>query len=262
MSVLDLLFPSDCAGCGRPGSLGCDRCRASLAGPAAISWPTPSPPGLPPPWAVASYTGECRQLLLAYKERGAVGLGGLLAVPLATSLAAAAGRHDPSVADGTVSDGTVSNGTVSNETVLVVPVPSTRPAVRRRGDDLVLALGRRAATLVRRRGIAIRVVPALRHCRDVADSAGLDAGARAQNLAGALSVRRRLLPALAGREVVVVDDLLTTGVTLTEAARALTEAGATVVGAATIAATRRRGRPDRDDRLGDSGNGATVGWHG
>jgi predicted amidophosphoribosyltransferase len=183
---------------------------------------------------VASYTGSCRQLLLAYKERGAVGLGRLLAVPLATSLTAAVGRRDG--------------------TVLVVPVPSTRSAVRRRGDDLVLALARRAATLVRRRGLAVRVLPALQHCRDVADSAGLDSRARALNLAGALAARRRLRPALVGSQVVIVDDLLTTGATLAEAARALGEARAAVLGAATIAATRRLG--------GHPPDGATVGVHG
>jgi predicted amidophosphoribosyltransferase len=191
---------------------------------------------------VASYSGSCRQLLLAYKERGAVGLGTLLAVPLATSLVAAASRHDG--------------------TVLVVPVPSTQPAVRRRGDDLVLALARRAASLVRRRGLSVRVVPALRHCRDVADSAGLDARARATNLAGAFSVRRRLQPVIAGRPVVVVDDLLTTGVTLAEAARALIEARATVLGAATIAATRRHGRPGPPRPVEGVTQRATVESHG
>ena len=63
---------------------------------------------------------------------------------------------------------------------------------------------------------------------------------RAANLAGSLSVPGRLVALVAGRPVVIVDDVVTTGATLTEAARALRAAGAEVVAAASVAATSRR----------------------
>jgi predicted amidophosphoribosyltransferase len=189
---------------------------------------------------VADYSGACRDLLLAYKERGAVGLGSVLAVPLAEAIRAAA---DPAV----------------SRRVVVVPVPSARAAIKARGDDVVLGLTRRAASRVRRSGGTLRVVSALAHVRSVADSSGLTARERANNLSGAFAVRRKVGEQLIGVEVVIADDLITTGATIAEAARALRECGGVVIGAATVAATRRRGDTGL---LGGDCNGATVGSHG
>lgn len=167
---------------------------------------------------MAEYDGVTRALLLAYKERGAVGL----AAPLGDALFRAATAA--SAARGCV----------------LVPVPSTRESLRRRGDDVVLDLARRARRAGRRSGTATPVVAALRHARPVRDSAGLSAGERRRNLAGAFAATRRGAAVLSGRSVVVVDDLITTGATIAEAARALRQAGALVVGAAAVAATGRR----------------------
>jgi predicted amidophosphoribosyltransferase len=193
---------------------------SALSGPASLTWPSPSPPGLPPPWSVTAYAGPGRDLLLAYKERGAVGLRSTLATPLAAAIRAAA----------------LSGGA---ERFVVVPAPSAARSVRVRGDDVVLTLARRAASMLRREGLSIRVVPALRQGRQVADSAGLSSSQRAANLAGALQIRRARAAALRGARVVIADDLITTGATVAEAARELRDSGAIVVGAAMIAATRR-----------------------
>jgi predicted amidophosphoribosyltransferase len=98
--------------------------------------------------------------------------------------------------------------------------------------------------LLTRRGRPAAVVRLLRFAAPVADQAGLDASARAANLAGRLAARpggqRRL--AAGGRPVLVLicDDVLTTGATLAEARRALRSVGVPVIGAATLAATRRK----------------------
>ena len=220
--LLDLVLPVECAGCGERGLIACSRCVTSLTGPARLAWPRPSPAGLPPPFAVAAYDGATRAFLLAYKEDGAFGLRRPLGRALGHALDAALSAGPPSGA------------------VVVVPVPSTRAARRRRGSDVVAELALVAAAHSRRARLRLRVVDALRHQRAVADSAGLTAAQRAANLTGAFGVRARHAAALVGRRVVVVDDLVTTGVTLAECADALRRAGADVVAAATVAATARR----------------------
>ena len=206
--LLDLVLPRDCAGCSAPGRTLCARCAPALAGRPVHARPTPAPDGLPPLVAAAAYDGVVRSLLLAHKERGRLAL----AAPLGQALAGAAAVH--------------------GRGALLVPVPSSSAAVRARGHDHARRL---AATAARRLGA--RVLPVLVHARGVEDQSGLDAAARAANLAGALQARRPL----DGLVVVVVDDVVTTGATLAEAARALTAAGATVRGAAVVAATVLRG---------------------
>jgi predicted amidophosphoribosyltransferase len=124
--------------------------------------------------------------------------------------------------------------------VLVVPVPSSRAARRRRGDAPLAAL---AAKAVADFDVGeVLVVEALRQRRRVADQAGLGARERAVNLEHSMVARSRWQAAVAGRSCLVVDDVLTTGATLVEAARALRAAGARDVRAAVVAATQRRHR--------------------
>lgn len=221
-ALLDALFPGDCAGCDRPGPLWCDRCAASLLGPGRPAWPTPCPPGLPQPAAVARYDGAVRSALIAYKEQGTLALAAPLGAALSRSLLAL-----PAVP-------------VAGRPLALVPMPSSRARRRERGDDVVARLAREAARRLRGRSRPVRVVPALRVARPVADSAGLTAAQRLANLSGALAVRPAATVRLAGATVLLVDDLITTGATLAEAATTLRRAGVEPAGAAVVAATARR----------------------
>ena len=78
--------------------------------------------------------------------------------------------------------------------------------------------------------------------RSVADQAGLAAARRAVNLHQAFEVPTAWVPVVRDRRCLLVDDLITTGATLAEASRALQEARAAAVEAATIAATQRHAR--------------------
>ena len=205
--LTSLVLPVACAGCGRGRVLLCAECRARLAPVVAGRVrPRPEPPGLPPVYACASYADEIRAVLLAHKERGALPL----AAPLGEVLAAAVTGllHATGGAPG------------GHRAVLqLVPVPSARTAVARRGHDPVRRIACAAAARLRGDGRAVRVHCALRLRRTVQDQAGLGRAQRRANLAGALTA----LPhgGRWGGPVVLVDDLMTTGASLAEAARAV-----------------------------------------
>jgi predicted amidophosphoribosyltransferase len=223
--LADLILPAECAGCAESRSRSalpglCTLCALSLAGPPLQARPPRGEEGfvrVPPVHALAAYLDPVPEIIIAQKEHGRLDLARPLGRELARAAEAAAAGADP---------------------VWLVPVPSTRAATVRRGQDPMLRMARVAAARLRASGRAAAVLPALTHRRRVADQAGLGRGARAENLDGALAVRASSARLLAERPVVLLDDVMTSGATLAEAARALRAAGNSPVGAAVLAATR------------------------
>jgi predicted amidophosphoribosyltransferase len=126
---------------------------------------------------------------------------------------------------------------------VMVPVPTSRRSKRTRGSDVVDELARASARLLRGVGVEITVSQALTYSRTTHDQAGLDAEHRAANLSGAFRIRTTR--ALAGCDVVVVDDIVTTGATVAEAVRVLSAAGHRPIGIAVVAATPRKAKDSR-----------------
>nr|WP_306432916.1 ComF family protein [Streptomyces harenosi] len=125
------------------------------------------------------------------------------------------------------------SGAPGERAVLLVPVPSARRAVRARGHDPARRIALAAAGELRRSGAPARMLAALRQRRAVADQSGLGSRQRRDNLAGALAVvpgAARLLRGAAA--VVLVDDVMTTGASLAEAARAVRASVSVRAGAA------------------------------
>src|SRR5262245_4829928 len=236
-AAADLLLGSRCVGCERPGRVLCPACADSLDQPARVAWPTPVPAGLAVPWTGAEYAGPARALVLGHKERAMHALRGPLAGLLAGAVRAA-------VVDALDDAGE----TRAREAALVlVPVPSRPATIRARGHEPTWTITRCAARLLRREGYDAVGVRLLRLRTRVADQAGLDAAARAANLAGSMCCPTASLRRLARRRtqvlVVVCDDVLTTGSTAREAQRALEASGLHVLAVATAAATSRRFGP-------------------
>ncbi|MET8979255.1 ComF family protein [Streptomyces sp. NPDC004539] len=239
----DLVLPGECAGCGRVRTVLCGACREELSGVSA-RWvrPVGGPAGLPPVCAAGPYAGAVRGVLLAHKERGALGLVGALGEGLARAVGVGldgTGVGEPAEVGAGVGEvcgrgpgrgGGVRAGAGTGEVraggggVLLVPVPSGRGAVRARGHDPVRRVALAAAGVLRRRGAEVRVASVLRQRSGVLDQAGLGYRERWENLDGALRVSGAGARLLRGRAVVLVDDVVTTGASLAEAARVIGEA--------------------------------------
>jgi predicted amidophosphoribosyltransferase len=229
-AFLDLLAPVDCAGCGVAGVQVCGDCRALLGAAARQVAPQPRPRGFPTTWAGPAYDGEIRALLLAWKEEGRA--------PVRDALVPLLGRVVVAATAG------------SNRAVTLVPVPARPDSQRLRGGDPLLDLTRAVARRVRRDGREVTVLRALRITRPVCDQAGLTAVERAENLRDAFAVQPWATRVLSDGVVVVVDDIVTTGATLVESARALQSVGVQPV-AACVAATVRRCIPVDPSRQED-----------
>jgi len=162
----------------------------------------------PPDWdwarAGAEYDGVVRDAIHAFKFRGKRAL--------ARPLAALIGEQWPPLA---------------GDVAALVPVPLGRPRQRERGFNQAALLAERLAP-----GLGVAVRPRwLARVRDTQPQSELGAAERHANVHGAFAAREEV----AGRHVVVVDDVLTTGATAAECARALRAAGAARVGVVAVA---------------------------
>jgi predicted amidophosphoribosyltransferase len=221
--LLDLVAPGDCAACGASARLLCPACGEALREPAYFTVPDPCPPQLPPVAAVAPYAGPAGAAVVAHKEHARLGLARPLGQALARAVTLAAADVRLPLA--------------------LVPVPSSRRSVRARGHDPMRRIAVSAARDLRSMGTDAVAGVLLRQLPGVADQHGLAADERARNLSGALTVRPDARRRLGGRAVVLVDDVVTTGATLTEAVRVLRAARMPPAGVAVVAATERRRPP-------------------
>ncbi|MFZ5586275.1 MAG: ComF family protein [Thermodesulfobacteriota bacterium] len=238
-SLRDLAFPAGCLGCAQPPRAeeffcpdclervawiaeACPRCGRPGAGadcPACAL----ATPAWELAWAPARHAGPLAEAVRAFKYRrrwaSGVGLARLLAHTAPAWLTAGAD--------------------------LVIPVPLHPRRLLRRGFNqaavLAGALGGGAGA-----ELAPRLLLRRRHTRP---QVGLSPQQRLANVAGAFAVRPAALARLAGRRVLLVDDVYTTGATLAECAQVLLAAGAAAVRVATVS---RAGRPHPARQSGDA----------
>jgi ComF family protein len=194
--ALAVLYPSRCVGCGRTGRVFCPGCRPAADAARRLRG------GALPVLAAGRYAGVLRRAVLLYK-RGRRDAGEALADLVSDSL-----------------------GPLVPRDVVLVPVPTTARRRRARGFDQGALLAR---------GVGARTgLPVLLVLAQVAGDAQRGRS-RAARLAGRNRFGCTAPDLVAGARVLIVDDVMTTGATLHDAARVLTRSGAHVLGAVVIA---------------------------
>jgi len=218
--ALDLLYPLRCVLCEKHGSFLCQACEESLPRAdgrrcdvcwlpmrgAACEACAEHPTANTRLRSVYRYEGGVRTLVHAFKFRGQSSL----AKTLAARLAAAYGGH-------------------GLEVDVLVPVPLSAARKRGRGYNQAALLAHELS-----REIGVPVVGTLRKTRNAPpQTQSATAEERRSNVIGAFGVERP--DEVAGRRVLLIDDVATTGATLNACAAELLEAGAGEVSGLTLA---------------------------
>lgn len=198
--LLNFVLPSRCASCDKPGYDLCDQCLSEIT----IELHEFQIHGLPG-FAVTKYTPLISNVLVAFKEKGQFALSKTLAGLFSEAISLLPKFELP---------------------VYLVPAPSSPDNFARRGFQPALLL----ATEIARNHPEFRVLNSLVFSRKVQDQVGLSGSQRLANLESSMKLNQ----SVTGRVCYLVDDVVTTGATATQAARVLLIGGAQVAGILTL----------------------------
>ena len=199
-SLQEIIFPVRCLGCSALGLEICSQCRSKWNPHIYRSWSRTSP--YFPIFSSIQYSTVASKVLLAAKENNIKLADDLLVQALQRSFHFCAKERGVGV---------------------LVPIPSRHAVARSRGRQFITELSLRLS-----KGTGIETIEMLSHIRKVRDQSSLDAKQRLVNIEGSMKSLRYL-----SEKVILVDDLVTTGATIHEGARALRENGIEVIAAVT-----------------------------
>ena len=206
--LADLVLARACAGCESPGTLLCEICWAHLTR-GVIEHDLPDGAT-----ALAStpYLGVGRGVIIAHKEHGCHALTPMLGILLARAVTS-----------------------LTAEPVTLVPIPPHAHSLAVRGTDPLADIVGATVRCLRSIGQAAARESLLARAREGGSVKKLDRAARRESIESSFAVVSRR-PQHRGH-LIVVDDVITTGTTITEARRALERGGLAVLGAAAVAST-------------------------
>lgn len=209
-NLTEIIFPSRCIGCFRLGISICSECRKQWH-PHIYQRTLYLQGENFPVFSAIQYSPIASRVLLSAKESQIKAADQLIVNGIVHSLKVFMNKH----------------GSAN-----LVPIPSRNSANRKRGRNFLQEITSQVAVEV-----GLPSQSPLTHSRKVRDQSQLNIIDRSENVSGAFAVdpafTAQFLKGNTGPKIIVVDDLITTGATLSEAIRALRTAGFNVLGAVT-----------------------------
>jgi ComF family protein len=202
-AVVDLLFPPRCSGCGRVDSHWCSRCQAELDALPPPRYIQPRPP-LAGITATAVHDGIIQRAVWSLKYQN----GQHMALPLGERIARRLAGQ---------------NWTFDR----IIPVPLHTKRLKERGYNQSQLL----AAVVAANMDVLAIPSAMRRERQTTAQVTLNAAERQANMQGAFSADPSQV---SGQSILLIDDVYTTGATLSACAEAALAAGASAVYAVTV----------------------------
>lgn len=215
----DALFPRGCAGCDRPDEVLCGDCRSLFT-----NWRSRElvAHGTAQTWSASTYRGVVRHAILAWKDHDDTELDTVFGEVMTSLL-----EHSA-----------ISVSCRQQTAVLVVPVPSSRTSIRRRGRRHIDPLAKAVANALCGHGLDAKPYRALTSIASGGRSVQQASSAqRAQRIGGRIALGSDAV--MQGQQVVLVDDIITTGSTLRQCAQTCRQAGAEIIGAMTLTEAKR-----------------------
>jgi competence protein ComFC len=233
-TAIDWIYPPACGGCEKPGVRWCNDCQTQIIRPDANLCPLcsrpqsdgsicsacqQSNPGCVDIRSWAIFQGPLREALHHLKYQGDVGLSDTFATKLVELLVELKWKVD-----------------------MVAAVPLSRQRFKQRGYNQAGLLGWPLA-----KALCIPYASqAVERIRNTGTQVGLSIRERQVNVSGAFSARPRMVK---GKNVLIIDDVLTTGATMQACARAFLDAGASSVYGITLAKAPSHHRQNPDLKI-------------
>lgn len=216
--LLNLLLPSSCVLCGSSGSNICVACSFALG----LKSRSVSRIGISG-YACCEYIDSMAKIIHEFKESKQTSLVKLMASEMLSS---------------------ISNYELQN--TVLIPVPSKKESFAQRGFEPANLIANYLARLIaKEHKIIVPVHKVLSYRIQVADQATLSGKDRRTNLLGSMVASNFIRHDSGARKAILIDDIVTTGASLTEAKRCLEEVGVEVIGFLVFAETLPKNRQKR-----------------
>lgn len=249
-SITKILLPRGCAGCNKPDEILCDTCKNSLSNIYSKDFPGSEYGEL---YACGLYENNVRKAILLWKDHNDVecdtpfsNLISSLALNVISNSGLKIANTSSSTRLNTITRSRRSSSKHSRRSsskhsaeTLIIPMPSSKKSSRKRGRKHVLPLAKAIASNLKNNKINARVCCAIQMRKNVSNKSVQTSGikGRAERTTHAFNVTKSLVK---GKKVIIVDDIVTSGSTMTNCAISLRKSGAKVLTGFALAITPQK----------------------